>query len=363
MGKRVNTAQWMENQQRWQIKVQKDNERKTFYSSKPGRTGQREANAKADAWLDENISNTNKRVEPLWNSFLASLLSKDEYKKADSVGKCYILPAIGKKQIGSLTEGDFQKILDKGAKKGKNGKPLSKKTLMNMASIMQRFMKYCRKNKLTKEILEDLSVPKNAYTKEKKILQPNDIITLFTKDTIFYRGREQKDNYIHAYRFEVLTGLRPGEIIGLNKQDVQGNDVRILRSVNERGEITKGKNQNAERQFSLTKFAKQELESAMQSSASESVFEIQSQSTYRHRWKRYCEYNNIPYITPYEMRHTFISIAKNLSAGEIRALVGHSKSMDSWGVYGHEVQGERRRIAKKLEDIFSEIVFTEESKK
>lgn len=86
MGKRVNTAQWMEKQQRWQIKVQKDNERKTFYSSKPGRTGQREANAKADAWLDENISNTNKRVEPIWNSFLASLLSKDEYKKADSVG-------------------------------------------------------------------------------------------------------------------------------------------------------------------------------------------------------------------------------------------------------------------------------------
>jgi len=57
------------------------------------------------------------------------------------------------------------------------------------------------------------------------------------------------------------------------------------------------------------------------------------------------------------MRHTFISIAKNLSTGEIRALVGHSKSMDSWGVYGHEVQGERQRTAKKLEAIFSEIVF------
>ena len=42
---------------------QKDGLRKTFYSSTPGRTGQREANAKADAWLDENVINTRLNVE------------------------------------------------------------------------------------------------------------------------------------------------------------------------------------------------------------------------------------------------------------------------------------------------------------
>lgn len=36
--KRTNTAVWMEKQKRWQIKVQKDGERRTFYSFKPGRT-------------------------------------------------------------------------------------------------------------------------------------------------------------------------------------------------------------------------------------------------------------------------------------------------------------------------------------
>lgn len=56
MGKRVNTAVWLEKQQRWQIKVQKDGVRRTFTSSKPGRTGQREVNRKADAWLDEGIA-------------------------------------------------------------------------------------------------------------------------------------------------------------------------------------------------------------------------------------------------------------------------------------------------------------------
>ena len=42
MGRRTNTAAW--NGKRWRIDVQKDGTRKSFYSSKPGRTGQREAN-------------------------------------------------------------------------------------------------------------------------------------------------------------------------------------------------------------------------------------------------------------------------------------------------------------------------------
>ena len=63
MGKRTNTAAWLPNQQRWQINVQKNGVRRSFTSSKPGRTGQREANAKADAWLDDGISNTRMLVE------------------------------------------------------------------------------------------------------------------------------------------------------------------------------------------------------------------------------------------------------------------------------------------------------------
>ena len=55
MGKRTNTAAWSEKHKRWQINVQRDGKRRSFYSSTPGRTGQREANAKADAWLDDGI--------------------------------------------------------------------------------------------------------------------------------------------------------------------------------------------------------------------------------------------------------------------------------------------------------------------
>ncbi len=45
--KRTNTAKWIENQKRWQVNVQKDGVHRSFTSSKPGQTGQREINAKA----------------------------------------------------------------------------------------------------------------------------------------------------------------------------------------------------------------------------------------------------------------------------------------------------------------------------
>ncbi len=45
--------------------------------------------------------------------------------------------------------------------------------------------------------------------------------------------------------------------------------------------------------------------------------------------RRCCEYNGITVVTPYELRHTFVSIAKSLPAGMVKSIVGHSESMDT----------------------------------
>ena len=81
MGKRVNTAVWIEKYQRWQIKVQKDGARKTFYSSAPGRKGQREANEKADRWLDDGIVESSVRVSVLLDQWPVSYTHLDVYKR------------------------------------------------------------------------------------------------------------------------------------------------------------------------------------------------------------------------------------------------------------------------------------------
>lgn len=72
MSKRTNTAQWEAKYNRWRIAVQKDGVRRQFYSSTPGRTGQREANAKADVWLDTGVNPKGDRVEKLFREWYAT---------------------------------------------------------------------------------------------------------------------------------------------------------------------------------------------------------------------------------------------------------------------------------------------------
>lgn len=112
--KRTNTAKWIESAQRWQINVQKDGQRKTFTSAKPGRTGQREANKKADEWLDKGISTARSSVEAAWEKFLAQkeLVSEEEHTKMESFGRVHLLPQIGKKTVSSMNEQDFQSLIN-----------------------------------------------------------------------------------------------------------------------------------------------------------------------------------------------------------------------------------------------------------
>ena len=67
MSKRTGTATWNAAKGRWRIDVCKNGRQRRFYSSKPGRAGKNEANAKADAWLESGITqrSVQRRVEDL----------------------------------------------------------------------------------------------------------------------------------------------------------------------------------------------------------------------------------------------------------------------------------------------------------
>lgn len=359
MGKRTNTAVWSDKYKRWQINVQKDGTRRSFYSSTPGRTGQREANRKADAWLDDGISPTGERVKAayeLYQKECRDVMSTTEYNHVDSVGRVWIIPHIGNKKLTDLTDGDIQKMLDKAAALGR-----SKKTIQDINGITNKFLKWCRRNKKTTYRPDDVHIPASARLKGKTVLQPNDLITLFTVDTALYKGKRRKDEYIHAYRFQVLTGLRPGELRGLQIDDIDGDTVYVRRSINVFGEETQGKNENAVRSFVLSSLALQELEMQIREYPSSTglVFDLPSPTAYRERWQKYCESNGMTKTTPYELRHTFVSVAKTLPAGEIKSLVGHSKSMDTFGVYGHALQGEDTVTAEKVNGLFERILSPE----
>lgn len=359
---RTAEARWLEPQARWRVDVQQDGVRKSFYSSKPGRKGKLEAERKADIWLDDNTPGGGQRAEvllDLWMDSLKASTSKSHWHQYQGYVNKWIKPVIGKKRIESVTENDLQRVINNAYNNG----DLAAKTLRNLRAALCNFIKFCRAERTTQLRPENLKVPNSARKSNKKILQPDDLRLLFAADETVYDKAIIKDIYVHAYRFQVLTGLRPGELFGLRWSDIRGNVVTIRRSVNEYGEVTQGKNDNALRSFELPAQAVKELHEQKEMLArlnliSPHVFccadgQPINQRRYRGAWKRYCKHNGFcDMTTPYELRHTFVSVTDELPTGLKKMVVGHSQSMDTEGVYGHQKQGDMARAAKYIEEAF-----------
>lgn len=369
MGKRTNSAVWMDKYNRWQIKVQKDGIRKTFYSSTKGRKGQRECHAKADAWLDDNIINASVKVATLFDRWIEELkvtTSKSFWRQYEGYGRNYIKPQIGTIKLENVNEQHLQEVILFAYQNGNDKKKLSDKTLRNIRACLSAFIKYGRKNKATTLFPESLYIPKAAKKSEKKVLQPNDFSLLFSCTKTVYHQKEIDEWYIHAYRFEVVTGLRPGELIGLKNEDIQDDICTLHGAINVYNEHTTGKNKNALRSFVLPDIALQILDEqrTMLRNADVSspyVFpdpngEHTKQITYYKRWRNYRNHNKISPVTLYELRHTFISANKELPLELIKPIVGHGKDFDTFGTYGHILGDEQYRAAALINNVFARLI-------
>jgi integrase len=362
--RRTNAAIWQDKYRRWKIDVQRDGVRRSFYASAPGRNGQRECHKKADEWLDGNLINAETRAKVLHDKWIAELKTttgRGHWTNYESFWNNWIGKKIDHIKMGKLTEQNLQDVITSAHKAG-----LAKETLSDMRSCMSAFIKYGRKCKATGLIVENVSIPRSAPVGKRTILQPRDIKALFSRGKITMWGKEAEDEFINAYRFEVATGLRPGELIGLKWSDISGNQVNLKRSINKFGEETRGKNDNARRSFMLTPIAQgilkqQRTHRSTQKIISDFVFpnklgEYVPQRTYYARWAKYRKAAGIIEVTPYELRHTFVSMVKTLPEGLLKQLVGHSKDMDTYGTYSHEVDGDMDQAASMVQNLLSSVI-------
>lgn len=373
MKERTNLPRW--NGKRWQLQVQRDGVRRSFYSSTPGKAGQREAQTKADAWLQTGVHNENARISALWELYLQDVKltgGTSNYQQISKAGTNYILPILGRLKIGALTVGHMQDVLNRAYKQGclrpgakkRQGGPLSRKTLQGIRAAMAAFVKWARKHQYTTLYPEDLEIPKGARLKGRTILQPDALRTLFSVGTTLYRGNSVFDENIYAYRFLVATGLRPGELVGLRCGDIDKNRVNLSRAINRYGETTQGKNENALRSFELNQYALHAYlaqlvllrRQGLSTKAADPLFPLRNQQSLYNHWRHYQESNGIPHTSLYELRHTFVSIAQSLPDDLLKPVVGHSQSIDTRGIYAHELNGQGDRTADALTGAFEKVI-------
>ena len=355
MAERKNEAKWIESRERWQINVQNDGKRRTFTSSTPGKKGKIEAEKKADKWLTENTQNENIRLEKLYSRFLEEVSRNkgtDTIKQHEKNGRLYILPIIGgHKKACKITQQNYQDCINAAYKKG-----LSKKTCQNIRGSLTVLYNYAKKNNIPLIKPEDIEIPTDASVKEKTILQPNQLKTVFTDSAIVKHGKETTFFYIHAIRLILVEGFRRGELCGLQKADIRDNILRINRSVNTYCEITPGKNKNAKRGIVLPEIAidilKQQATMLKEHGiVSKWLFpdeegNMLDPNKFYKQWILYRKQKGIT-CSIHELRHTMVSIQKNAMPEQLlKQIVGHSNSMDTFGIYGHAIDGEKEEAAK-----------------
>ena len=115
-------------------------------------------------------------------------------------------------------------------------------------------------------------------------------------------------------------------------------------------EETHGKNENAIRTVVLHPLAAAELHAQLQQRAFEEgrplrgddpIFLLENEHSLYNYWQFYQRSNGIdPPVSLYELRHTFVSMVEDtVSPAQLRRMVGHSRSMDTYGWYSHAVEG------------------------
>lgn len=342
---------------RWRIRVQKDGRKFSFSSSIAGAKGRKEVQRKYEAWLYGEVVGS-KSVGRVAQEYLDDLAARrgktsESYIQNERYIRLYIAPKCASKKMCKMTLREWQDIIN--TAQGRK-KPLSQKTLNSLRSIISSIVRYGYANYECELLRGSLYIPQGHPTKEKEILQPDQLKRLF----------EPSDKWYHPlFVFLAITGMRPGEALGLQVSDIKGDRAYINRSVSAKGIITSGKNDNARRMIPLGSLALGIINKTIARNERKNLHtpwifcdihgDKGNQSTMRNQWLALKSERDLD-GTVYSLRHTFISVTKSvLPESVIKDIVGHSVSMDTFGTYGHIVDGESRKAAEVIDLTFGQV--------
>ena len=361
---RMSEASWNAKTKRWCCRVMVHGKRRAFYSSIEGRRGKREAERKADQWIETGAISPKTKVCNLWEEYMAYDLKKrgkdnESHQQRCKFWRLYISPTVGQKRLESMKQIDWQECIDRPFRLSRDkGKPLSAKTLCGIRGALSAFQTYCTNIESPIPGLHNITIPEDAPVGTRTILQPEDIQKLFSEPVQDSFGFPRRVHYLHLWRFMLITGLRPGEAIGLMWDDITDDTVQIKRSVNKNGNITHGKNKNAQRSFLLPLDARKALNDQLDYLRGEGIHSqyifpspdgsVAAEPRVYRRWRAFCKSQGMTQCSLYEIRHTMISMNSDIPDALLKPMVGHSKSMDTRGTYSHEMQGDRERTAQMI---------------
>ena len=162
------------------------------------------------------------------------------------------------------------------------------------------------------------------------------------------------------WQLQLVTGLRPGEAAGLQRNDVVDGLIVVRRSLNSKNELTAGKNNTAKRTIVQTaaKIIADQIAMLDKNNIGlpwlfpDKIGCLAKPKTIADRWNKYAAKFNTR-LTQYCLRHTFVSLMQN-----------DLPEKDCWSYrkHGHfrrvltRVDGDANKAADIISNVFKRII-------
>lgn len=282
-----------------------------------------------------------------WISTIQNNLRSTTVRRYEVSCRLHITPTLGGVKLAKLNPLQLQDLYEQKLDEG-----LSPRTVQIIHATLYKSLKQAVKYQLIPINVAASAQPPKAPRKE--------VVPMTTKQVKRLLSAASNDRLEALYVLAVTAGIRQGELLGLQWEDVDfvKGTVKIRRTIHQR-EVHPPKTSKSRRMLKLSKLALTALwDHKEQSNGSEWVFcnrvgkPIRCNHLIARHWKPLLEKAGIPYTNFHNTRHTAASLMLNggVNPKVISSVLGHSSVAFTLDTYAHLMDDMDGTAADSMDD-------------
>ena len=288
----------------------------------------------------------------------------------------HIIPEIGNIELNKLTQNDLQQFY---SRLKTNGRQIRTDVYGNGLSdrMVRACHTLCRKS-LEKAVEENLIRINPAIDCKLPPKKSKEMKVLTREEMQRFIIQAKYDGYLELFILELSTGMRRGEILGLQWDDFDMNtgELKISRQVamlNGKIHITEPKTKTSTRTIILPAYIVKMLKEYKKTINSKWMFPSpikedmpRNPSAVRKILDRTLDKADCKHIRFHDLRHTFATtaLANGMDIKTLSAIIGHNSAETTLNIYTHITDEMQRTAADKIEQgIMGNVSFSDKDEK
>lgn len=321
-----------------------------------------------------------------WLEDVKRLNGEATYAQYESIYRNHIKPVIGNLKVSTIKPSDIREVLSIMNTKVVERKNKDGEVVSRQVGLSEKTMKHARfimKTVFTKAVEEDGLLEENPVTKKIRIPKKQEkrqkVLTI--PELVAFFKEISNSRWVWSVWFDLVTGLRRGELLALMSDDIDWENRRIR--INKSNTVfgPGGTKNRKEDYIYLTKIAIYFLDKQLEMLKKEGnpailndngtmksgyqgesflIFPTEKgtmirPNTYYQIISRYAEKAGIK-AHPHCFRHTFTYFLRNkLSLKELQNALRHEASTSTLDLYGNLIDDTNDEVGEIMDDVFSRV--------